>query len=296
MSDPKQNIPLSQLLNQGNAQNPNTRLSSIRNIQPTPTKLQFAPNVNVASQRIEQPEQPKEKTKIKVKPALHGDGGLGFGPSISVPAIDVPEQKEKEKTLLLNPELDFDPCNPNHPITLPLTDPEEKLKEIKAMEEDNPLVKSAEQTIDKEKTYYTPLETIEENPDFLNKPMFNEQGLLYDEYFVMQIPSVLPQRKKRIDPEEEEKEKPKEKKEDDRKIENPLNGMCGYIGKIQYHKSGRATMTIGGVTYTLIKGNKPHFLEEASILSTSKQSLYRLGSISQHVVMVPELDECLSNL
>ena len=55
-------------------------------------------------------------------------------------------------------------------------------------------------------------------------------------------------------------------------------------------------MTIGGVTYVLNKGNKPHFLEEATILSQSKQSLYRLGSISQHVVMIPELDECLNNL
>ena len=67
MSKPNQNIPLSQLLNQPQTQNQSSLLTSIRNIQPNPTKVQFTPNVNVATQKVEIPEQTKERTHIKVK-------------------------------------------------------------------------------------------------------------------------------------------------------------------------------------------------------------------------------------
>ncbi|ELP93479.1 hypothetical protein EIN_059740 [Entamoeba invadens IP1] len=332
MSKGTHNIPLSQLLtqSQSQSQSQNTnRLASIRGVQQPTTKLQFAPNTN-ATKPEESQTKKDEKTHLRVKreqqikktvipqtqrvfkprPATHGEGGLGFSGKSSSTAtqnlvLDKVGKKEK-KTLQLNPELDFDPCNPNHPISLPLKNPEDKVVE-EAKKEDTTAIK---------KTYYTPLETLEENPKILNFPLHTESGLLYDEYVMMQIPSVLPLKstqmeEEKIDekinqkidqqnkddkksvPKEEEKAEDKIHEEPKDIVQNPLNGMCGYIGTIQYRKSGIATMKIGGVTYRLTKGAKPHFLEEACVVSQAKKEVYRLGSISQHVVMVPDLEQCL---
>ncbi|EDR29626.1 hypothetical protein EDI_131960 [Entamoeba dispar SAW760] len=320
MSEPHQNIPLSQLLTQNSQNTANSRLTSIRGIQPSQPKIQFAPNIRAAGFKPEANNESEGRAKLKVKkeqakikkttftptprvfkprPVAHGNGGLGISNLTMTAGEDIgmkeENKKEKKKTLLLNPELDFDPCNPNHPITLPLRDPEE---EIKGKKEE-----IKEPVLDKEKTYYTPLETIEENPGFINNPLHSESGILYDEYIMMQIPSVLPIQKgveitekesNNIIKKEEEKEEKIDEESNIKLVENPLKGMSGYIGTIQFRKSGIATMRIGGITYKLTKGTKPHFLEEATVVSLPKKSVYRLGNISQHVIMIPELEDCLN--
>ncbi|EKE39987.1 hypothetical protein ENU1_106880 [Entamoeba nuttalli P19] len=99
MSEPHQNIPLSQLLSQNSQNTANSRLTSIRGIQPSQPKIQFAPNIRAAGFKPEVNNGNEGRTKLKVKkeqpkikkttitptprvfkprPVAHGIGGLGI--------------------------------------------------------------------------------------------------------------------------------------------------------------------------------------------------------------------------
>ena len=305
MSDGDKPIPMDQLIPKRKG------IASIRDIKPQQARVQFKPNINAS---VPMEEEKKEETKethrelrvkkerivtkkappppkkeFKPRPATHGQGGFGIKNTPTLTSTYIPKDKTKEMQLETNPELDLDPCNPNHPITLPLKDPRGE------KEEDNESITKKEE----KKTYYTPLEMLEEDPKNINNAMRSESGLITDEYILLQIPSVLPKLKtKQMEEEkkEEKKEEEGDKKDEHKKEQNPLKGMTGMISTIQFRKSGAATMKIGGVTFVLTKGSKPHFLEETSIVSMNSNTVYRLGNISQHVVMTPKIDECLNSL
>ncbi|KAL7712856.1 RNA polymerase III RPC4 [Entamoeba marina] len=263
MSKPDPTIPISQLLSQ-NTQS--QRLTSIRSATQQPQKFSFAPNIQRKKLKVKTEKVPIKKTNLaterqfKRRPALHGEGGLGMTTYTEADLdIGIPKGKKKLET---NPELDLDPCNPYHPITLPLNDPRGEDKVV-------------EQALDEKTTYYTPLETLQDIPEDIKNPLQTDSGLLFDEYVVMQIPSVLPIESNDNETKQDDTNKETKQESKDKKIMNPLSNMSGRLGTIQFRKSGIATMKIGGVTFQLTK-------------------VYRLGGISQHIVMTPQLDECFN--
>ena len=70
-----------------------------------------------------------------------------------------------------------------------------------------------------------------------------------------------------------------------------LAGMEGFVGRLQVRRSGRVTLRLtNGVTFDVARGSGPRFLEELLVVSQPSQQCFRLGSIAQHVMVMPNTD------
>ena len=70
-----------------------------------------------------------------------------------------------------------------------------------------------------------------------------------------------------------------------------LAGMEGYVGQLLVRQSGRVTLVLtNGVSFDVERGSDPRFLEELFVVSQPSQQCFRLGSVAQHVMVMPNTD------
>jgi len=73
-----------------------------------------------------------------------------------------------------------------------------------------------------------------------------------------------------------------------------LRGVSGHIGKIVVYKSGKVKFKIGDYLYDITAANNPNFLEELMVIEES--SCYRVGSMDQHLIVTPDLENLLQKV
>ena len=223
------------------------------------------------------------------------------------------------------PPPDFDPWDPNEPIQLPLTDPREPSAGgptaaaaaaaaagagggAAAGEHADVTALGLPRTAD---------ETMRRAPDPRRVPFHDGFGELLndDQLFMVQLPSQLPYRHgdgggsgsgSGTGSESASAEAAARARraataaaaafEKQHEFETPpfrgnLAGMEGFVGRLQVHRSGRVTLRLtNGVTFDVERGSDPRFLEELFVVSQPSQQCFRLGSIAQHVMVMPNTD------
>eukprot|EP01107_Rhizomastix_libera_P008466 TRINITY_DN23677_c0_g1_i1.p1 TRINITY_DN23677_c0_g1~~TRINITY_DN23677_c0_g1_i1.p1 ORF type:complete len:330 (-),score=103.79 TRINITY_DN23677_c0_g1_i1:37-1026(-) len=200
-------------------------------------------------------------------------------------ASAIPEKKEEPPR--------FDSCDPTHPISLPLVSPDVK-KELNTIK----------------------LEDVAaELPHVpVNIPFHDENGNMLndDKLFLMQFPTILPCDSKSMSRVFSENTPPPTPSSD----QGPSNSVVmetlaapnvsnddeqretsippqGEMGTLRFHKSGKVTLKLGEIIFTL-HSSSSSFLEEAWSVSIPEKQCTRLGEIAQHVVMQPDIEQCLS--
>ena len=219
------------------------------------------------------------------------------------------------------PPPDFDPWDPNEPIQLPLTDPRDPSAGGSSSSSSSSGAGAAGAGSGSgEHADVTALglprtadETMRRAPDPRRVPFHDGFGELLndDQLFMVQLPSQLPYRhgdgggSGSSGGESASAEAAARARraataatafEKQHEFETPpfrgnLAGMEGFVGRLQVHRSGRVTLRLtNGVTFDVERGSDPRFLEELFVVSQPSQQCFRLGSIAQHVMVMPNTD------
>jgi len=198
---------------------------------------------------------------------------------------------------------------PSHTAAITKAQIEAELSRTPAPEE---AARPAEPTFDpwdRDEPVQLPLRDPRETADPMTLPPFLDSAgqMLYDDLFILQLPSSLP-----ITPKDQQQQPAgattsagagagagttiaavPETYEKQHEFETPpfkgtLSGVDGYMGRLRYHRSGRVTLRLtNGVEFDLHSSSTPRFLEELFLVSAKSQTCYRLGPVARHTTVLP---------
>lgn len=143
------------------------------------------------------------------------------------------------------------------------------------------------------KTRPTMNKTDEGNSNAAKELFLTPEGdLQEDHFFLLQLPSILPEL---TDPDEEVK----------REGEDAASAGAGStitrlpdgaLGKLKIHKSGKVRMEIGGLPFCVDQGSATFFKQELMCVCPLAKEIVNLGDIQNKVVLTPDLDAMFKDM
>jgi len=128
----------------------------------------------------------------------------------------------------------------------------------------------------------------EQNANAAKELFFNASDALQeDQYFLMQLPAVLPECTDPVD---------------DGAAGDAADAACisrypdGKIGKLRIHKSGKVIMDIGGLPFCVDQGCTTFFRQDIACVNPHAQEFIDLGPITKRMVLTPDFDTILTQL
>eukprot|EP00933_Yihiella_yeosuensis_P014478 TRINITY_DN12974_c2_g1_i1.p1 TRINITY_DN12974_c2_g1~~TRINITY_DN12974_c2_g1_i1.p1 ORF type:complete len:360 (+),score=92.42 TRINITY_DN12974_c2_g1_i1:43-1122(+) len=114
-----------------------------------------------------------------------------------------------------------------------------------------------------------------------------------DKYYLIQLPSVLPEL---ANPDEE-----LIREHDDAATSAGAGATItrfpdGKLGKLRIYKSGKVRMEIGGVSFCVDQGADTFFRQDLALVCPLANEFINLGEINNRLVLTPDLDDMFSTL
>lgn len=158
-------------------------------------------------------------------------------------------------------------------------------------DEDNPAQKEVDLS-QKAKTRPTLVHIDEANSKAGSQFLGSQGELLEDSYFLVQLPSVLPELQH---PEEEV-----QRQQDDAASAGAGATITrlpdGKLGKLKIYKSGKVKMDIGGSSFCVDQGSETFFQQELALVCPLASEMINLGRIHNRMVLTPDLETMFADL
>eukprot|EP00930_Biecheleria_cincta_P035725 TRINITY_DN24556_c0_g1_i1.p1 TRINITY_DN24556_c0_g1~~TRINITY_DN24556_c0_g1_i1.p1 ORF type:complete len:354 (-),score=73.71 TRINITY_DN24556_c0_g1_i1:37-1098(-) len=142
------------------------------------------------------------------------------------------------------------------------------------------------------KTRPTLVHIDEANSKAGSKFLGSQGELLEDSYFLVQLPSVLPELQH---PEEEV-----QRQQDDASSAGAGATITrlpdGKLGKLKIYKSGKVKMDIGGTSFCVDQGSETFFQQELALVCPLASEMINLGRIHNRMVLTPDLETIFADL
>lgn len=133
----------------------------------------------------------------------------------------------------------------------------------------------------------------EANSKAASKFLGSQGELLEDSYFLVQLPSVLPE----LQCPEEEVQRPGDDPPPDGGVGPTISRLPdGKIGKLKIYKSGKVKMDIGGMPFCVDQGSETFFHQELALVCPLAGEMINLGSIQNRMVLTPDLETMFADL